>query len=277
MTNPTLNIDPELKSFLPALDRETKAILTDSIKRYGRAIHPIEVWKGKNIIVDGHNRYEICMAENLPFTVVELEFKDKDDVKKYMLMIQGSRRNYTKDQASLYRGMYMKILRIKVKTGEVKINGKTTAQKAAEDTGVSEATIKRDASYADGVAALEQTDPTEASKVKTGKSKLNKSTVEALGKAKTPAAKAKVTAKMQKEKTRTHKKQAVSKPKKETPPVVNTKPDIDRDEETDKLIESMGFFLTASSVNGRKAMMQKVVESMSLIEGKTFEMPEEYR
>ena len=37
------------------------------------------VWKGK--LIDGHNRYRYCKANNIPFKVVERHFSDKDEAK----------------------------------------------------------------------------------------------------------------------------------------------------------------------------------------------------
>ena len=46
-----------------------------------------------HIIIDGHNRYEICTRLNLPFNTVERVFSDRNDVKMWMIELQSGRRN----------------------------------------------------------------------------------------------------------------------------------------------------------------------------------------
>jgi len=53
------------------------------------------VWKGHNILVDGHNRYEICTAHGKPFETVEIEFASRDDAMVWIIDNQFSRRNLT--------------------------------------------------------------------------------------------------------------------------------------------------------------------------------------
>ena len=46
-----------------------------------------------NIIVDGHNRYRICKAHNLPFRKKAITFASRDEARLWMLRNQLSRRN----------------------------------------------------------------------------------------------------------------------------------------------------------------------------------------
>ena len=70
-----LTIDPEFKQLIPPLIQTERQQLEDNIKRDG-CREPIALWG--NIIIDGHNRYEICreyMELNsvvLPICLVEL-------------------------------------------------------------------------------------------------------------------------------------------------------------------------------------------------------------
>jgi hypothetical protein len=47
------------------------------------------------ILIDGHNRYEICNRLNIPFDVTELEFESRDEAKVWMIDNQKGRRNLT--------------------------------------------------------------------------------------------------------------------------------------------------------------------------------------
>jgi len=54
---------------------------------------PLIVWKGKGIIVDGHNRYRICKANGIPFAIEEKEFENEEEVMYWIVMNQIGRRN----------------------------------------------------------------------------------------------------------------------------------------------------------------------------------------
>src|SRR5208283_1992881 len=51
----------------------------------------IAVWNG--VIVDGHNRYQICDLHNIPFQTVEKQFADRNQAKKWIILNQLGRRN----------------------------------------------------------------------------------------------------------------------------------------------------------------------------------------
>ncbi len=273
MADIVLKTDPELRAFLPDLDRETKAMLEDSIKKAGKARQPIEIWKGKDIIVDGHNRYEICTRLGLPFTTLELDFGNKQEAKAHMLDVQISRRNLTREQASKYRGQYVRMLRVK-RAGALQdglpVSATSVADQAADDLNVAPATVKRDAQFVEGLTELEKTQPEEAKKVEKGKSKINKGAIEKIGTAKDkPTKKAAVDTAM-KQAVRTHKKEVVEV---KGASAYGQKP-VNRD--TDILIEKVGLFLKAKTVAGRRQLIKDVVRVMSDLEDYEFAVPEEY-
>ena len=68
-----LTIDPEFRDLIPSPSDEERALLEDSIVANG-CESPLFIWNG--VIVDGHNRYEICQKHSIPFAVVvELSIK----------------------------------------------------------------------------------------------------------------------------------------------------------------------------------------------------------
>jgi ParB-like chromosome segregation protein Spo0J len=87
-----LEINKEFYELIPALEKREADALITSLSSEG-CRQPITIWKGKNIIVDGHNRYAICTKLNIPFKVEELEFEDEDRVKIWMINNQLARRN----------------------------------------------------------------------------------------------------------------------------------------------------------------------------------------
>lgn len=68
-----LKIDEQLKNVLIPLSEEKKKDLEASILQYG-CVEPIITWN--DVIVDGHNRYEICMKHGISFETKEHPFAD---------------------------------------------------------------------------------------------------------------------------------------------------------------------------------------------------------
>ena len=86
----TLKIDEEFEALIPPLTEEEHRMLEESILKNGCEM-PILVWDG--IIVDGHNRYEICQAHSVPFATEEKAFESRTEVVLWMLRNQLGRRN----------------------------------------------------------------------------------------------------------------------------------------------------------------------------------------
>ena len=68
------------------------ARLEQDIKDQGLR-HPIDVWDDK--IIDGHNRYEICLKHNVPVRVTQMKFTSENDAKLWIINNQLARRNIT--------------------------------------------------------------------------------------------------------------------------------------------------------------------------------------
>lgn len=114
------------------------------------------------IIVDGHNRYEICTRLGIPFEVHRMFFDDRDAVADWIDKNQAGRRNATPDQLRIIRGrMYNRSKKTADDGGKGtpkgtvgQIEPRFTADKLAEQFKVSPATIKRDGQLAEAVEAL---------------------------------------------------------------------------------------------------------------------------
>lgn len=88
----TLYIDPELQAWIDPLSPAELAGLEASLLEEG-CRDPLVVWSD-GCLLDGHNRYALCMKHGLPFTTVEKTgLTTKDDVKIWMVENQSGRRN----------------------------------------------------------------------------------------------------------------------------------------------------------------------------------------
>lgn len=103
-------IDPELNEILPKLSDADYKALEQSLLTDGFKGAPIMVWG--DIIVDGHNRYEICNKHNIPYEVKSIEFANKEEAIIWMVRQQLGRRSLTPLQriqiVEKYRPFYKK-------------------------------------------------------------------------------------------------------------------------------------------------------------------------
>lgn len=89
-----LLIDEEFKKLIPPLSKDEFKLLEINLLKDG-CINPICIWKG--VIIDGHNRYEICQKHHLTFSVREFSFEEREEVKDWICANQLGRRNISKE------------------------------------------------------------------------------------------------------------------------------------------------------------------------------------
>jgi hypothetical protein len=83
-------IDNEFKNLIPPLTPEEFAGLKQSLMSEG-CRDPLVLWG--DILIDGHNRYDICTRKNIPFQTVQREFADRNAVIEWIILNQFGRRN----------------------------------------------------------------------------------------------------------------------------------------------------------------------------------------
>ena len=86
-------IDPEFKGLIPPLLGDELDQLEQNIVSDGECRDAIILWEG--VIIDGHNRFEICMKHGIEFKITEMEFSSRDEAKIWILENQLGRRNLT--------------------------------------------------------------------------------------------------------------------------------------------------------------------------------------
>ena len=163
-------IDDHFQSLIPPLSAEEKAQLEENIKVEG-CRDTLITWQG--ILLDGHNRFEICNRLNIPFRTMEIDLPDRDAAEDWIDKNQLGRRNLTPDQMSLLRGRrYNRAKKAphRPEKGDQNdpLNPQKTADRLAKEHGVSPATIKRDGK----IAAFMDEHPEEAKAVIQGEKKL---------------------------------------------------------------------------------------------------------
>lgn len=71
-----LKIDQEFKSLIPPLSVDERAQLEENLISEG-CREPLSVWR--NTILDGHNRYEICTRNKIPFRVMYVNVSSREE------------------------------------------------------------------------------------------------------------------------------------------------------------------------------------------------------
>jgi hypothetical protein len=153
-----IHIDDEFPRLIPPLSAGERAGLEADLVRAGRCYCALFVWAGHGIILDGHNRFEICTRHGLPYDVIEIDLPDRDAARAWISRHQRDRRNLTPDGLSHMRGLAY--LAAKRASGRPEkgchsdtLSGKTARLVALEHS-VSPRTILRDAHYAEAVEAV---------------------------------------------------------------------------------------------------------------------------
>jgi len=149
-----LKIDSEFKNLVPAISDIEYSELEKSIKAEG-CRDALVVWRDKNILLDGHNRYKICQQHNIGFKIKELHFEDRDSAVMWIIKTHFARRNLTvfsrcelalklKPLIAKEAKEHQRLSRGRGKKGLIKkINLIDTEQEIAKIAGVSKATINK--------------------------------------------------------------------------------------------------------------------------------------
>src|SRR6516162_1887874 len=170
--NPQIVIDPEFREMISPLRAEEREQLEANILAEG-CRDPLVIWMPSGILLDGHNRYDICVANGIEFKTTTLDLPDREAAADWIDANQLGRRNLTPDQYSLFRGRrYKRLKRQGERTDKTSPQNEekssTTAERLAVQHGVSRPTIERDGQFADAVATVKSVDPEIEAKVVRG-------------------------------------------------------------------------------------------------------------
>jgi len=181
MADKQLTIDPEFRELCRALTPEERNLLEASIEADG-CRDAIVTWANHDdTILDGHNRFEICTQLEKPWKSKALNLPDRQACIEWIIANQLGRRNATEEEKSFLRG---KRYRSEKKAPHRPEKDATaaplkTAERLAEEYGVSSRTIHNDADFADAVDSVAANVGTEAkTEILSGKSGLTKKQIQ---------------------------------------------------------------------------------------------------
>lgn len=105
----SITVVAELKAYIPPLTKEEFSLLEQNILAEG-CREALILWQNAEqfILVDGHNRYEICQKHQIPYKTITKSFADIETVKNWMIQNQLGKRNITEEVKSYLRGLQYK-------------------------------------------------------------------------------------------------------------------------------------------------------------------------
>ena len=183
-----LKTDEEFKHLIRPLRQREYTQLEQNILSDG-CRDPIVVWN--DVIVDGHNRYEICMRHDIPFEVKDIEFECREAAIAWICANQLGRRNITEETRKFLIGMQYEnekvVTRIRNRLGknqhsidtsamseaeEDRVCRHWTARRIAEENNVSAATVQKYAIFTRALEEIGKKEPKLVPKILSGQYKI---------------------------------------------------------------------------------------------------------
>lgn len=181
-----LKIDPEFRSFIPPLSLEEREELQESLIKEG-CLNPIVVWKG--IILDGHYRYEICMANNIDFELRNLDLQSREEAIIWICRNQMDRRNLTEERRKYLIGKQYESEKLigamnkeginqfsvvrPTLLGEPLVSRNKTAMRLAKRYHISHATVQKYETYSKAVDLIRRVDEGLVERMLSGEAKIS--------------------------------------------------------------------------------------------------------
>ena len=172
-----MRIDEEFRALIPPLSSEEFEQLEQNCLRDGIR-DSLVVWddNGEFVLIDGHNRYEIAMKHNLPYSHRRMEFPNREAATKWIILNQFGRRNLSAYDRSILALKLKPMIAEKAKEKQTthteqgyqkSDKAEHTAKELAKIAGVSHDTIHK-------VETIEKKAPAEIKqKVKAGELSIN--------------------------------------------------------------------------------------------------------
>lgn len=198
--NNRLKIDKEFQKLVPPLSADEYKLLEENLLNEG-CRDPICVWNGT--IVDGYNRYEICLRHNIPFKTQSIYRETRMEVIAWICANQIGRRNITEETRKYLIG---KRYESEKTVGILNIGGrnqysydnevvpemwaqptsqgivKRTSQKIGDEYSLSHSTVEKYGSYSRAIDALSEKSKELAPRILSGQTKISHENVVELSK-----------------------------------------------------------------------------------------------
>ena len=188
-----LKIDPEFKTLIRPLRKDEYLQLEVNLTVDG-CREPIVTWN--DIIIDGHNRYEICNRLHIPYAVRKMPFENREQAIVWICSNQLGRRNITEETRRYLIGKQYELEKVARKhppnvngfnqykrrsRGERGETFRRTAQKFSAQYNVSTGSVQKYAIYSKALDVVGQADPELPGKVLSGTLKMPPEEIRRIG------------------------------------------------------------------------------------------------
>jgi hypothetical protein len=190
----TLKIDDEFKNLIPPLSPDERKQLEENLLQDG-CREPLCVWN--KTILDGHNRYEICVRNQIPFKIMHIFLRSREEAIAWVCANQLGRRNITDESRRYLIGKRYKMERIIGAHNAVGTNQYTrkevrpkmlteplfdetslrTSERLGREYRISHATIDKYGTYANAIDSLSRVAPELTPKILSGQIKISQKNV----------------------------------------------------------------------------------------------------
>jgi len=194
-----LQIDEKFKQLIPPLTPNERIQLEENIVKDG-CREPLCAWR--NIIIDGHNRYEICTRLQIPFFVQYIDFDSREEIITWICANQLGRRNISEETKRYLIGKRYEMDKILGKrnplgknqykdnnmeiahkdNSTIKKSMQNTAEQLGEEYHLSPKTVRKYAAYARSIDTLSNKEPEFISDVLNGNVKISQYNIKKLSK-----------------------------------------------------------------------------------------------
>ena len=180
-----LKTDEEFRTLIRPLHRQEYLQLEENIIADG-CRNPITVWNG--VIIDGHNRYEICRKHGIPFLTEEKSFECREEAIAWICANQLGRRNLSDETRKFLIGLqYENEKIVNERKNQLGLNQYSpdskipedlpsrnrTAHKIAEEYHISRSTVEKYANYTRALETIGKKEPKLVPKILSGKYKVS--------------------------------------------------------------------------------------------------------
>ena len=192
--NDNLIIDPEFKAIIPPLTEQEYENLEESLRSEG-CRDAIVTWNG--VIVDGHNRYEICRKWSIPYRTIRISFTSREAAISWICMNQLSRRNLSPEAIRYLIGKHYNAQKILCRNPignnrftdrkdlfgnpDTWISGRTSKM-IAKEFNMTHTTVERCGKYSQSVDRIEEEHPGSMPILLSGKVRISRENLSTLSK-----------------------------------------------------------------------------------------------
>jgi hypothetical protein len=148
--NGKVRVDAKIKDLIPPLREDQLKTLEESLLAEGKAISALWLWG--DLLVDGHNRFNLCKKHKMPYEVIQV-YEDAEDIEDVMDRIRRdslARRHMSPGEQSKIRA---ERVAYKISKGAKPADA---VRAVAEESNVTPRQVRRDVQRAELVETLDE-------------------------------------------------------------------------------------------------------------------------